>query len=213
MIEPYDWAGGREAMLRFGPGSGPVVIAALPLFEEANRMRGFAVTILRALADKHGIAGVLPELPGTGESLIPSERIAISDLRAGFAAAARTAGGRAYSMAIRSGALLDGSVVVRRRWHFAPQPGDALLRALRRLHRSGGLPHYGGHRLPDAFLEELPDCHVEPARTLRLEGDTRPADRLVPGRALWREPAPSQDSELAHLLAEDIAAWVRACEA
>lgn len=213
MIEPYDWAGGREAMLRFGPGSGPVVIAALPLFEEANRTRGFAVSILRTLAEVHGIAGVLPELPGTGESLIPSERIAISDLRAGFAAAARTAGGRAYSMAIRSGALLDGSVVVRRRWHFAPQTGEALLRALHRLHRSSDAPGYGGHRLPDSFLEELPECHVEPARTLRLEGDTRPADRCVPGRALWREPVPTHDPDLADILAEDLAAWVRACEA
>jgi hypothetical protein len=213
VIEPYDWAGGREAMVRFGPGSGPVVIAALPLFEEANRMRGFAATILRTLAENHGIAGVLPELPGTGESLIPSERIAISDLRAGFGAAARTAGGRAYSMALRSGALLDGSVVIRRRWHFAPQPGDALLRALRRIHRTGDAPGYGGHRLPDTFLDELPDCHVEPARTLRLEGDTRPADRLVPGRALWREPTPDNDLALATLLADDLAAWVRMCEA
>ncbi|OAN64047.1 hypothetical protein [Sphingomonas sp. TDK1] len=212
MIEPYDWAGGREAMLRFGPGSGPVVIAALPLFEEANRMRAFAVSILRTLADRHGIAGVLPELPGTGESLIPSERIAISDLRAGFAAAARTAGGRAYSMSMRSGALLDGSVAIRKRWHFTPQPGDALLRALRRIHRSGDAPGYDGHRLPDTFLEELPECHVEPARTIRLEGDSRPADRLVPGRALWRAPAAESDDTLVALLADDLAAWVHACE-
>lgn len=212
MIEPYDWAGGREAMLRFGPGSGPVVVVALPLFEEANRMRAFAVAILRGLAER-GIAGVLPELPGTGESLIPSERIALSDLRAGLAAAARTAGGRAYSMALRSGALLDSSVALRRRWHFAPQTGDELLRALRRLHRHGNAPGYDGHRLPDTFLEELPDCAIEPARTLRLEGDTRPADHRVHGRALWREATPDNDLPLAALLAADLAAWVRACEA
>lgn len=212
MIEPYDWAGGREAMLRFGPGSGPVVVVALPLFEEANRMRAFAVAILRGLAER-GIAGVLPELPGTGESLIPSERIVLSDLRAALAAAARTAGGRAYSMAIRSGALLDGSVALRRRWHFAPQTGEELLNALRRLHRHGDSPGYGGHRLPDSFLEELPDCHIEPARTLRLEGDTRPADHRVPGRALWREPTPENDLTLAALLADDLAAWIHACEA
>ncbi|WP_010542990.1 hypothetical protein [Sphingomonas elodea] len=212
MIEPYDWAGGREAMLRFGPGSGPVVVVALPLFEEANRMRALAVAILRGLAE-HGIAGVLPELPGTGESLIPSERIALSDLRAGLAAAARTAGGRAYSMAIRSGALLDGSVALRRRWHFAPQTGEELLKALRRLHRHGDLPGYGGHRLPDSFLEELPDCHIEPARTVRLDGDTRPADHRVPGRPLWRDATPDNDLALAALLADDLAAWVRACEA
>lgn len=212
MIEPYDWAGGREAMLRFGPGSGPVVVAALPLFEEANRTRAFAVSILRGLAER-GIAGVLPELPGTGESLIPSERIAISDLRAGFAAAARTAGGRAYAMSIRSGALFDGGVVVRHRWHFAPQTGPELLRALNRIHRTGDAPGYAGHRLPDSFLDELPECHVEPARTIRLEGDMRAADRYVPGAPLWHRAEPHADPDLAALLADDIAAWVRACEA
>ncbi|RYD50253.1 MAG: hypothetical protein EOP60_12200, partial [Sphingomonadales bacterium] len=60
MIDHYDWAGGREAMLRFGPATGPVVIAALPLFEEANRTRTFVVTLLRALAER-GIAGALPD--------------------------------------------------------------------------------------------------------------------------------------------------------
>lgn len=212
MIEPYDWAGGREAMLRFGPGSGPVVVAALPLFEEANRTRAFVVSILRALAEQ-GIAGVLPELPGTGDSLVPTDRIAISDLRAAFAAAARTAGKRAYSLALRSGALLDGTVVIRRRWHFAPQTGAELFRALQRLHRTEDMPGYGGHRLPDAFLEELPECHIEPARTVRLDTDLRPSDHAVPGTALWRQPEPENDPVLAALLADDIAAWVRACEA
>ncbi|KTF70107.1 hypothetical protein ACNFJ7_06620 [Sphingomonas sp. HT-1] len=212
MIEPYDWAGGREAMLRFGPGSGPVVVAALPLFEEANRTRAFVVAILRALADR-GIAGVLPELPGTGDSLIPTDRIAISDLRAGFAAAARTAGKRAYSLAVRSGALLDGTVMIRRRWHFAPQTGPELLRALHRMHRIDGMPGYGGHRLPESFLEELPECHLEPARTVRLDTDMRPSDHSVPGRPLWRLPEPTNDLTLAELLAADIAAWVQACEA
>src|SRR3546814_8095624 len=67
MIGRYDWAGGTEAMLRFGPDTGPVVVLALPLFEEANRTRAFAVTMLRALAER-GVASVLPDLPGQGRS-------------------------------------------------------------------------------------------------------------------------------------------------
>ena len=35
-FDRYEWAGGREAMLRFGPDAGPLVVAVLPLFEEAN---------------------------------------------------------------------------------------------------------------------------------------------------------------------------------
>ena len=53
-IDSYAWSGGREAMLRWGPDGGPVVIAALPLLEEANRTRAFVVTILRALAKRRG---------------------------------------------------------------------------------------------------------------------------------------------------------------
>jgi hypothetical protein len=43
-FDTYDWTGGREAMLRFGPDTGPIVIAALPLFEEVNRTRQFTCT-------------------------------------------------------------------------------------------------------------------------------------------------------------------------
>src|SRR3546814_8507695 len=70
MIGRYGWAGGTEERLRFGPDTGPVVVLALPLFEEANRTRAFAVTMLRALAER-GVASVLPDLPGQGESLVP----------------------------------------------------------------------------------------------------------------------------------------------
>ena len=53
-FDRYDWAGGRETMLRFGPDAGPLVVAVLPLFEEANRTRAFLVAMLRALAGRLG---------------------------------------------------------------------------------------------------------------------------------------------------------------
>ena len=52
MIDHYDWVGGREAMMRFGPATGPVVVAVLPLFEEANRTRTFLSGVLRRLAER-----------------------------------------------------------------------------------------------------------------------------------------------------------------
>jgi alpha-beta hydrolase superfamily lysophospholipase len=70
-------------MLRFGPATGPVVVVALPLFEEANRTRAFAVTICRALA-KRGVASVLPDLPGQGESETPLESLSILDLQTAY---------------------------------------------------------------------------------------------------------------------------------
>ena len=76
-----------------GPDTGPVAVVALPLFEEANRTRAFAVTICRALA-KRGVASVLPDLPGQGESLVPTEAARLPDWRSAFAAAAAHAGPR-----------------------------------------------------------------------------------------------------------------------
>ena len=83
-------------MLRFGPDTGPVVVVALPLFEEANRTRAFAVTILRALAER-GIAGALPDLPGQGESLLPTHETDLAKLRTGFAAAVASLTGPTFT--------------------------------------------------------------------------------------------------------------------
>jgi len=211
VIESYDWAGGREAMLRFGPDTGPVIIAALPLFEEANRTRAFVVTILRALAER-GIASALPDLPGQGESLVPTDRIAVANLRNAFADAARATARRAYSVGIRSGTLLDTSAILAGRWHFAPQTGPELLRELNRVRQTGDGSDFAGNSLSPAFLAELDNAGVEAARTIRLDSDPKDADARFTGAPLWRRAEPDNDPALAALLADDITAWVRACE-
>lgn len=205
MIEYYDWPGGREAMLRFGPASGPVIVAALPLFEEANRTRTFVVTVLRALAER-GIASVLPDLPGQGESMLPTEAATLAAMREAFAAVPGD-----YTLAIRSGALLDAGVR-KGRWHLAPQQGSELLRELNRLRQAGGSEDFGGNRLGATLLAELADAASAPARTVRHESDAKPADLKVPGAPLWRRAEPDNDPALAILLADDIAAWVHTCE-
>lgn len=211
MIAHYDWAGGREAMLRFGPAAGPVMVAALPLFEEANRTRAFMVTLLRALAAR-GIASVLPDLPGQGESLIPTGRIDLANLQAAFAAAARATGARAYALAVRSGALVDGHAILAGRWHFAPQTGPELLRELNRMRQAGDGEDFAGNALSPAFLAELDNAGLETARTIRLDSDSKDADARVSGPPLWRRAEPDNDPALAARLADDIAAWIKACE-
>ena len=49
-----------------------------------NRTRTFVVTVLRLLAER-GIAGALPDLPGQGESLVPTQAMRLADMRAAFA--------------------------------------------------------------------------------------------------------------------------------
>lgn len=221
MIDHYDWAGGREAMLRFGPADGPVVVAALPLFEEANRTRAFMVTILRDLAER-GIASILPDLPGQGESLITTRDLRIADLRTAFDTVAAAAGARAFSLAIRSAALLDFSGVVGR-YHFAPIDGRDLIREIDRAARAAEIasrgnsemaPNVAGNVVSADFLSELvadPPASNVAVRTARLESDARPADVKLPGPPLWRRAEPDNDAVLAALLADDIAGWVRTC--
>ncbi len=230
MIDHYDWPGGREAMLRFGPATGPVVIAAMPLFEEANRTRAFMVSILRALAER-GIASVLPDLPGTGESLIETEDAILTDWTTAFSSltdmlsAERSA---VHGLALRGGALVDVTARLATRWQFAPASGDMLVRDLLRTRLAGGEKspageafefsgppvELAGNRIGRALLAQLQAAEPAarpPLRVVRLDSDPLPADRKLAGSPLWRRSEPGNDPALAALLADDIAGWIAPC--
>jgi hypothetical protein len=227
IVDSYDWAGGREAMIRFGPPSGPVVALALPPFEEWNRTRTFAVRLLRLLAAR-GIGGILPDLPGTGESLVSLAGVTLADWRAAFAAAAA---GADYSLSLRAGALIDADAAIKGRWRLAPHDGAALVRELVRVRQAAAREEgasfdpssivvdgppiaIAGNAIPRALLRELSaaaPATAGPVRTVRLESDARDADVKLPGAALWRRAEPGDDPLLAETLAGDIAHWVAAC--
>lgn len=218
-------------MLRFGPAGGPVVVAALPLFEEANRTRAFAVTILRALAER-GVAGALPDLPGQGESLVPTHETSLAKLRAGFAAAVSSHGATAFTLAIRSGALLDADAHVAGRYHLSPTTGADLRRELIRARQASAREageafdpatidtaaapvELAGNLIAPGFLAELAAAIPSPGavRTVRLETEARPADAKLPGSPLWRRAEPDNDPAFAQAVADDIAAWIATCAA
>ena len=237
-IDHYEWAGGREPMLRFGPDEGPVVVAVMPLFEEANRSRALVVAILRALAAR-GFGGALPELPGTGESLAPTESMTLLRLRKALREAVATLdreGRRTYLLTIRGGALLDGSTLAFGRWQLAPMTGEEVLRDLGRVLQAAardrrsdplallardadGPPAViAGNPVSRALLAELGDAvPMTVAEGVRLRitrylSDARRADVKLPGTAPWRRAEPGHDAGTAIACADDIATWVRACE-
>lgn len=234
MIDQYDWAGGREAMLRFGPADGPVVVVAMPLLEEWNRTRAFVVTLLRGLAER-GVASVLPDLPGHGESLIPVAGLTVLRIAEALEAVADQllAEGRLpLGLGVRSGALVDSCSLYLGRWYLAPVTGDEMLVGLHRTWLASGrrgsretmmfgseLPIViGGSTVSAGFLSSLicaePDDQPGVARrVVRLATDPRPADLKVDGRPLWRHAEPGNDLALAATLAEDIAAWTKTCVA
>jgi hypothetical protein len=213
-FDRYDWAGGREAMLRFGPDAGPLVVAVLPLFEEANRTRAFLVAMLRALAER-GIGSILPDLPGTGESVVETRDLRLPELRQAFAALVGTLDAPVYALTIRSGALVDCDASLAGRWRLAPQAGDDLLRDLNRIRAASTKPDaegYAGNCLSEALLADLRDAvPYDPSRTVRLESDPRPADARYPGAPLWRRSEPGTDATLSDTLAADIAGWIATC--
>lgn len=252
-------------MLRFGPDTGPVVVVALPLFEEANRTRAFAVTILHALAER-GIAGALPDLPGQGESVMPTQGTDLAKLRAGFAAAvetlchphppaasplppsplgrgkgpaAQSAVGRVrvtdaqiFTLAIRSGALLDATAQVAGRIHLSPMTGADLRRELVRARQASAREsgeafdpasldtatdpvELAGNLISPALLAGLAEAVPSPeqTRTLRLSTEAKPADAKLPGSPLWRRAEPDNDPAFAQAVADDIAHWIATCAA
>ncbi|MGN7161327.1 hypothetical protein [Sphingomonas sp. SAFR-052] len=215
MIDRYDWPGGSEALWRFGPATGPVVLLLLPPFEEANRTRTFAVGLLRALAARD-TAAMLPDLPGQGDSLIPTEAVTLADWRSAVAALAAATDRPVITAAIRAGALLDHNADVAGRWHLAPQSGDRLLRELTRIgiDRGPDIAEVGGNRLSMTLLDELETATpatTQPLRTVRLGTDPGPADLRLDAAPLWRRSEPGDDPALADALADDLAAWSRAC--
>lgn len=220
-------------MLRFGPDTGPVVIAALPLFEEANRTRAFVVTVLRALAER-GVAGILPDLPGTGDSLAPTRDATIMTMRDAVAALVDQQKRPTFAFGIRSAALLDTLASLSGRYHLAPQQGEQCLRELKRI-RYADLDRkapegdswitddedapveIAGNTISPRMLRELRDLAVgkdegAPRRIARLVSDAQPADVKFDAAPLWRRAEPGNDPVLAALVAEDIAAWIAACE-
>ena len=219
-FDTYDWPGGRESMLRFGPDNGPIVVAALPLFEEANRTRQFTCTILRALAEC-GVGSMLPDFPGTGESVVATVAATLSDQRRAYSALTQRLGGHCYALSVRSGALIDTDADLAGRWHLAPQTGADLVRDLERTRaaapKSARAPEgeYAGNRLSPEMLAELRDAVPREDgryRVVRLDTDPRAADATYAGAPLWRRSEPGNDIALAQQLAADISHWIASCE-
>lgn len=200
-------------MLRLGPADAPTVLVAPPLFEEANRTRAVLTDVLRRLADR-GISGALPDLPGQGESLLPTIDARLTDWRDAFAAAAEALPAPVHVVAIRGGALVDGAAAVASRWYLSPQSGAALVRELRRIRQAAAAPDYAGNLIAPEMIAQLETAEPWTSgalRVVRLHGDPRAADHLLAAAPPWRAAEPGTDPPLQAAVADDIAQWIAAC--
>lgn len=216
--------------MRFGPDVGPLVIMLLPLFDELNRTRSFAVAMARTLAEL-GVASVLPDLPGQGESEVPTERATLEAWQQALIGMIDAVGGRAppHLAAMRGAAVLDGAAGITSIWRLAPIPGRAVLNDLRRAEAVSGRKDWSAFGLdsPPANLvgnelgwplyaaldaQTALEGRDVPMRTVRLDSDPAMADLKVPGPPLWRRAEPGHDAALAERLAHDLADWISQCE-
>lgn len=211
MNELYRWRGGCENVLRHGARS-PVTLLVLPaLFDEANRMRRFTVSVMRLLAASN-IGSLLPDLPGTGES-----ETALCDTTVGaWHDAVSAFSGQVFgSIAFRGGALLDGDFNYR--WQLAPETGERLIRDLvRATALSSGAAVSDLDSQARSRPTRLAGHLVSPAmyRTLHEATVVRGAHiSTAVGPKLWRAPEPTEDATFAQLVADEIATWVKSCAA
>ena len=210
----YRWPRGEELWVRHGVGHPQQILILEPLFEEKNRTRRLIADIMRGL-DGLQIGSTLPDLPGTGESLIDIADVRLDDWRSALSAAADLIN-PTTTVSFRGGALFDDHAPSA--WRFAPETGARIVRDLKRsqLASAAAVPLYAGHALSDTFLAEL-DLLAPPSRDnlriVRLESDAAEADTKVVGTPLWRRAEPGDDAALANAIVADIASWMSQCAA
>jgi hypothetical protein len=199
----------REAVLRFGQDL-PVTLAVLPaLFEEANRMRRFTVSVMRSLADK-GIGTALSDFPGTNESKTALHDVFLEDWHE---SARDLAGKYPASIAFRGGCLLDAPF--KHRWQLAPESGERLLRDMARATAfSAGVTAAELNAQARAESVRLagnsfnPDLYTKLQTATPLPGASVSA---IEGPKLWRLAEPGDDPAYAAVVADEIADWVKSC--
>ena len=211
----------EEMALAFAPatpafiGRTPPRLLILPaLFDEANRLRRFTVEVMRRLATR-GIASVLPDLPGCGESLAPLEAQSLARWREAAAAAA-THFAASHVLTIRASASLAPPGLPG--WHYAPSAPASQLRSLLRARilarREAGVEETSAGLLAQGLTQglELAGHRLGPHMLAGLSAETAPGTLPVivqsqlaaPG--LWLRAEPGEDPAQAETLVSIVAA-------
>ncbi|HKT85370.1 MAG TPA: hypothetical protein VJQ77_04710 [Novosphingobium sp.] len=202
-----------EYALVFDRGRPARLLIIPALFDEGNRMRRFAVEVMRRL-DAGGIDSFLPDLPGCNESLRPLEeqtpatwRDAVTSAAAQFAAT--------HVLGIRGGCLFTPAPLPC--WHYAPVKGASILRQMMRARilasreagrdeksdqlvataRRGGI-ELAGYPLGAEFYRAFEA--LEP-----MAGAIMAAQEDIGGSGLWLRAEPGEDPGQADALAAIIA--------
>lgn len=209
----------------------PTILILPPLFDEANRLRRTLVLMMRALSAR-GHAVMLPDLPGQGDSLLPSASASLRLWREALTRFATAQSGPLVVASWRGGALIDDAAVnAIGWWRMAPQGGASIVKTMMRTRIAGdkeagrvtsaddlraaaadGPVELAGYRLSGTMIAELEGAKpadVSPLRSLSLGA----GDGQMVGSALWLRAEPGEDKAMALAMAADISAWSLSCAA
>lgn len=207
-----------ELFVSFDEGRSFRILIVPALFDEANKLRRFTLTLMRAL-DNFGIDTALPDLPGTNESLSPSHNQSLSLWRAQLTQFSHTFKAT-HCLTLRAGALLapislpgwcysalNGSKqlgtllrsrVVETREASQPQTREALFE----IGRQKGL-RLAGWELSAAMVDELQNAQFDPGSSYVPISSSD-----LGGSALWLRAEPGEDKDQAEALAKSISSEI-----
>ncbi len=224
----YEFADRKEFCLSVGGQLSRRIMLVPPLFDEMNRMRKMLVDVMQALETLE-VGSILPDLPGTNESLVPLEDVTLTDWQKAIEACAQQHE-ISHIASFRGAALTVANLRQIDHWIFCPVKGATILRTMLRTRvaadkESGGNTslagltaeaesgpiELAGNNLGSALFTELnaaelPD--LENQRIVRLESDNKPGDAQISGSALWLRAEPDDDPAMSAAIAQDIANWL-----
>lgn len=204
----------EEYALRFDRGRARRLLVIPALFDEGNKLRHFTVQVMRAL-DNAGIDSMLPDLPGTNESLLPLPQQTLGSWQGAMNAASEHFRA-SHALTIRGGVLCasEGIPTIA----YAPVNGSSMLRAMLRASvmadREAGIQSsrdglmdqglaegivLAGYALGDEMLRQLE------AATIAEDLSSTIAQAQIGGPGLWLRAEPDHDQEQAESLASIVA--------
>lgn len=205
----------EELLVTFDHGRAHRILILPALFDEANKLRRFTLSVMRAL-DEAGIDSALPDWPGCNESIAALPAQTLSRWRACAAQIASDVEAT-HILAIRAGALLAPPDIAG--WRYAALEGPKLLAGLLRA-QTLSAREAGRHETRHTLLErgrehgltlagwDLGPNLVRELETAALTSGSMQTDvdqGQLGGSGLWLRAEPGEDEDQSETLAALIA--------
>ncbi len=179
--------------------------------------------------EEHNIGAILPDLPGTNESMQPQHAMDLDKWASALLSFSEQAENPTHVASFRGGSLVDHKIELPH-WRLSPVKGRSLLRTMMRTRiaadKESGLStsmsdlmetahrdvlNLAGNLLNPEMIKQLDSAQpfeFSDTRTVRLESEAKEADAIVNGGPFWLRAEPSDDMDLVTAISNDLIDWV-----